>query len=233
MKSKGEEVDYKTFVAMIEEGSVESVLVEDSRIEFTALNDEGEEAVFITGRMEDPALTERLLATNAKFTQEIIPEESPLLNFFLIWILPMVLLYAFWNFMMRRLQGRVGGLGGSEMKFGKSNVMVYAASETGKTFADVAGQDEAKEALWEVIDFLHNPQKIPGNRGEDGERDSACRTSGNRQNAACESCRGRSQSSVLFDIGVRIYGDVCRCRSSQGARSVQSSPGKSPLHRLH
>ena len=159
MKSKGEEVDYKTFVAMIEEGSVESVLVEDSRIEFTALNDEGEEAVFITGRMEDPALTERLLATNAKFTQEIIPEESPLLNFFLIWILPMVLLYALWNFMMRRLQGRVGGLGGSEMKFGKSNVMVYAASETGKTFADVAGQDEAKEALWEVIDFLHNPQK--------------------------------------------------------------------------
>ena len=153
------EVDYKTFVAMIEEGSVESVLVEDSRIEFTALNDEGEEAVFITGRMEDPALTERLLATNAKFTQEIIPEESPLLNFFLIWILPMVLLYAFWNFMMSRLQGRVGGLGGSEMKFGKSNVMVYAASETGKTFADVAGQDEAKEALWEVIDFLHNPQK--------------------------------------------------------------------------
>ncbi|WP_338114748.1 ATP-dependent zinc metalloprotease FtsH [Trichococcus flocculiformis] len=159
MKSKGEEVDYKTFVAMIEEGSVESVLVEDSRIEFTALNDEGEEAVFITGRMEDPALTERLLATNAKFTQEIIPEESPLLNFFLIWILPMVLLYALWNFMMRRLQGRVGGLGGSEMKFGKSNVMVYAASETGKTFADVAGQDEAKEALWEVIDFLHNTQK--------------------------------------------------------------------------
>ena len=159
MKSKGEEVDYKTFVAMIEEGSVESVLVEDSRIEFTALNDEGEEAVFITGRMEDPALTERLLATNAKFTQEIIPEESPLLNFFLIWILPFALLYAFWGFMMRRLQGRVGGLGGSEMKFGKSNVMVYAASETGKTFADVAGQDEAKEALWEVIDFLHNPQK--------------------------------------------------------------------------
>ena len=153
------EVDYKTFVAMIEEGSVESVLVEDSRIEFTALNDEGEEAVFITGRMEDPALTERLLATNAKFTQEIIPEESPLLNFFLIWILPFALLYVFWGFMMRRLQGRVGGLGGSEMKFGKSNVMVYAASETGKIFADVAGQDEAKEALWEVIDFLHNPQK--------------------------------------------------------------------------
>jgi len=153
------EVDYKTFVTMIEDGSVEAVLVEDNRIEFTALNDEGEEAVFITGRMEDPALTERLLATNAKFTQEIIPEESPLLNFFLIWILPFALLYAFWGFMMRRLQGRVGGLGGNEMKFGKSNVMMYAASETGKTFADVAGQDEAKDALWEVIDFLHNPQK--------------------------------------------------------------------------
>ena len=159
MKSKGEEVDYKTFVTMVEEGSVETVLVEENRIEFTALDDEGAESTFITGRMEDPQLTDRLLLTDVKFEKEIIEESSPLVDFFLIWILPMVLLYAFWNFMMRRLQGRVGGLGGSEMKFGKSNVMVYAASETGKTFADVAGQDEAKEALWEVIDFLHNPQK--------------------------------------------------------------------------
>ena len=153
------EVDYKTFVTMVEEGSVETVLVEENRIEFTALDDEGAESTFITGRMEDPQLTDRLLLTDVKFEKEIIEESSPLVDFFLIWILPMVLLYAFWNFMMRRLQGRVGGLGGSEMKFGKSNVMVYAASETGKTFADVAGQDEAKEALWEVIDFLHNPQK--------------------------------------------------------------------------
>ena len=153
------EVDYKTFVTMVEEGSVETVLVEENRIEFTALDDEGAESTFITGRMEDPQLTDRLLLTDVKFEKEIIEESSPLVDFFLIWILPMVLLYAFWNFMMSRLQGRVGGLGGSEMKFGKSNVMVYAASETGKTFADVAGQDEAKEALWEVIDFLHNPQK--------------------------------------------------------------------------
>jgi len=153
------EVDYKTFVTMVEEGDVESVLVEENRIEFTSLDDEGIESTFITGRMEDPQLTDRLLLADVKFEKEIIEESSPLVDFFLIWILPMALLYAFWTFMMRRLQGRVGGLGGSEMKFGKSNVMVYAASETGKTFADVAGQDEAKEALWEVIDFLHNPQK--------------------------------------------------------------------------
>ncbi|CZR05544.1 ATP-dependent zinc metalloprotease FtsH [Trichococcus collinsii] len=153
------EVDYKAFVTMLEEGDVESVLVEENRIEFTALDDEGVESIFITGRMEDPQLTDRLLLADVKFEKEIIEESSPLVNFFLIWILPMALLYAFWGFMMRRLQGRVGGLGGSEMKFGKSNVMIYAASETGKTFADVAGQDEAKEALLEVIDFLHNPQK--------------------------------------------------------------------------
>ena len=152
------EVDYKTFVAMLEEDSVESVLVEENQIEFTALNDDGEEAFFITGRMEDSALTERLLATDAKFAKEIIPEGSPLVDFFLIWILPFALLYAFWGFMMRRLQGKVGGIG-NEMKFGKSDVKIYAESETGKTFEDVAGQDEAKEALWEVIDFLHNPQK--------------------------------------------------------------------------
>ena len=120
------EVDYKTFVTMVEEGSVETVLVEENRIEFTALDDEGAESTFITGRMEDPQLTDRLLLTDVKFEKEIIEESSPLVDFFLIWILPMVLLYAFWNFMMRRLQGRVGGLGGSEMKFGKSNVMVYA-----------------------------------------------------------------------------------------------------------
>ncbi|PTQ82196.1 membrane protease FtsH catalytic subunit [Trichococcus patagoniensis] len=153
------EVDYKAFVTMLEEGDVESVLVEENRIEFTALDDEGVESTFITGRMEDPQLTDRLLLADVKFEKEIIEESSSLVNFFLIWILPMALLYAFWVFMMRRLQGKVGGLGGSEMKFGKSNVMIYAASETGKTFADVAGQDEAKEALWEVIDFLHNPQK--------------------------------------------------------------------------
>ncbi|MFY9903273.1 MAG: ATP-dependent metallopeptidase FtsH/Yme1/Tma family protein, partial [Trichococcus sp.] len=153
------EVDYKTFVTMVEAGSVESVLVEENRIEFTALDDEGVESTFITGRMEDPQLTDRLLLADVKFEKEIIEESSPLVNFFLIWILPMALLYAFWGFIMRRMQGKVGGLGGSEMKFGKSNVMIYAASETGKTFADVAGQDEAKEALWEVIDFLHNPQK--------------------------------------------------------------------------
>jgi cell division protease FtsH len=153
------EVDYKAFVTMLEEGDVESVLVEENRIEFTALDDEGVESTFITGRMEDPQLTDRLLLADVKFEKEIIEEGSPLVNFFLVWILPMALLYAFWGFIMRRLQGRVGGLGGSEMKFGKSNVVIYAASETGKTFADVAGQDEAKEALWEVIDFLHNPQK--------------------------------------------------------------------------
>ncbi|HEX5351749.1 MAG TPA: ATP-dependent zinc metalloprotease FtsH [Trichococcus sp.] len=153
------EVDYKAFVTMLEEGDVESVLVEENRIEFTALDDEGVESTFITGRMEDPQLTDRLLLADVKFEKEIIEESSPLVNFFLVWILPMALLYAFWGFIMRRLQGRVGGLGGSEMKFGKSNVVIYAASETGKTFADVAGQDEAKEALWEVIDFLHNPQK--------------------------------------------------------------------------
>ena len=105
------EVDYKTFVTMVEEGDVESVLVEENRIEFTALDDEGVESIYITGRMEDAQLTDRLLLADVKFEKEIIEESSPLVNFFLIWILPMALLYAFWGFMMRRLQGRVGGLG--------------------------------------------------------------------------------------------------------------------------
>ena len=125
------EVDYKTFVLMLEEGSVESVLVEENRIEFTTLDDEGEESTFITGRMEDPQLTERLLLTEAKFEREIIEESSPIVDFFLIWILPLALLYVFWTFMMRRLQGRIGGVG-SEMKFGKSNVKIYAESEPEK-----------------------------------------------------------------------------------------------------
>ncbi len=159
-KNQVTEVDYKTFLTMVDEGSVESVLVEENRIEFTTLDKDGEESTFITGRMEDPQLTDRLLLTDVKFEKEIVEESSPLFDFILTWILPFALLYTFWGFLMRRMQGRVGGIGsGSEMKFGKSNVRIYAESETGKTFKDVAGQDEAKEALWEVIDFLHNPEK--------------------------------------------------------------------------
>ncbi|CZQ89255.1 peptidase m41 ftsh extracellular [Trichococcus palustris] len=159
-KNQVTEVDYKTFITMLEKGSVESVLVEENRIQFTALDNEGKESPFVTGRMEDPQLTDRLLLTDVKFEKEIVEESSPLFDFILTWILPLALLYTFWGFLMRRAQGRVGGIGsGSEMKFGKSNVRIYAESETGKTFKDVAGQDEAKEALWEVIDFLHNPEK--------------------------------------------------------------------------
>ena len=159
-KNQVTEVDYKTFLTMLEKGSVESVLVEENRIAFTTLDKDGEESTFITGRMEDPQLTDRLLLTDVKFEKKIVEESSPLFDFILTWILPFALLYTFWGFLMRRMQGRVGGIGsGSEMKFGKSNVRIYAESETGKTFKDVAGQDEAKEALWEVIDFLHNPEK--------------------------------------------------------------------------
>lgn len=152
------ETDYKTFITMLEQGKVETVSVQENQIEFTALDEAGDAGSFVTGRMEDLQLTDRLLKADVEFSQVITEGNSPFVDFLLTWILPLALFYALWVFLTRRLQGRAGGIG-SAMTFGKSNVRIYAESETGKTFKDVAGQDEAKEALWEVIDFLHNPQK--------------------------------------------------------------------------
>ena len=150
------ETDYGTFLRAVEEGRVTAVEIRDNRIGFVVIED-GEEKLYVTGAMDDPDLVNRLYEAGVKFSRVIPKENSPLVNFLLAWVLPLVLFIAVGQFFMNRLFRRMGG--GNVMSFGRSNAKVYVEAQTGITFDDVAGQEEAKEALQEIVDFLHNPAK--------------------------------------------------------------------------
>ena len=153
-----EEVDYGTFMTMTEEKNIGRVDIESNQIIFT---DKGEKQVYKTGLMNDPELTQRLYDAGAQFSSEIVEQGSPMLNF-LIWFLLPILLFSFiGNQMNKKLMEKAGGGPGSMMfgGVGKSNVKVYVQSTHGIRFADVAGEDEAKENLQEIVDYLHDPGK--------------------------------------------------------------------------
>ncbi|HIU07908.1 MAG TPA: ATP-dependent zinc metalloprotease FtsH, partial [Candidatus Limiplasma pullistercoris] len=135
---------------------VKEVAMEEDQILFTATDENGQTAIYKTGVWPDEGLTERLYASGAKFASAIPTQDSPLLSFLTTWVFPILLFVAIGQIMGRMLTKRMGG---NAMQFGKSNAKIYVESQTGKTFADVAGQDEAKEALREIVDFLHNPDK--------------------------------------------------------------------------
>lgn len=158
MEESVEEVDYGTFLTMIAEGEVGEVEIQQNYILFGLVeSDKGH--THKTGVVDDPHLVERLHEAGVKFTKEIPKESSPILTFILMWILPLILFIALGQFLVRRMgSNKSGGIGGA-LTFGKSNAKIYVEAETGKSFDDVAGQDEAKEALLEIVDFLHNPKR--------------------------------------------------------------------------
>jgi len=156
LKEQITQVDYGTFLTQIENGKVKTVEIQNNQIAFTANNDEGKESIYVTGRVDDPELVNRLHTAGVKFSQVIPKENSPLMNFLLSWVFPIILFVGLGQLLTNSMQKRMGG---NAMTFGKSNAKVYVEAQTGKTFADVAGQDEAKEALSEIVDFLHNPSK--------------------------------------------------------------------------
>ena len=153
------EVAYSEFLTMLEEGKIKSVQIDDTQIAFipTEQLDEGKATYYVTNRVTaDDKIVDRLLDAGVTFTQ-IVPEEmSPIIEFLLSWVLPLVIFYALGSFMFRRMSKQMGG---NSMTFGKSNAKIYVEAQTGKTFDDVAGEDEAKDALKEIVDFLHDPQK--------------------------------------------------------------------------
>ncbi len=152
-----QQVDYNVFLNDIEAGKVTRVEVQENQIAYEATGEDGKLQVFVTGKMEDPDLTQRLLENgNIQFGKVIPKENSPLLTIILSWVLPFRI-FLLGQFIMRQMQKKIGG--GNAMSFGKSNAKIYVKAETGKTFADVAGQDEAKEALVEIVDYLHHPEK--------------------------------------------------------------------------
>lgn len=158
MERQVREVGYNEFLQMVEDGQVKQVSQGDDQITFSAEDDDGSMSYYKTGIWPDEELTARLKAAGVEFGRVIPEKASPLLNFFTTWVLPILMFAAIGQIMSRMMAKRMGGVGNA-MTFGKSNAKIYAESETGKTFADVAGQEEAKEALKEIVDFLHNPQK--------------------------------------------------------------------------
>ena len=152
-----EEVDYGTFMSMTEKGKIGQVEIQSNQIIFT---NKDNTKIYKTGLMDDPGRTERLYASGAKFSSEIVQEMSPLLSFLLFWILPIAIFMILGQFMAKKLMDKAGG-GGASMMFnmGKSNAKIYVKSSDGIKFDDVAGEDEAKENLAEIVDYLHNPKK--------------------------------------------------------------------------
>jgi len=147
-------VDYGTFLDMVEEGNVNEVEIKDHYVIFSSKDGK----LYRTGAIEDINLVERLHQNNVIFSKVVPKETSPLLSFFLLWILPFIVFILIGNFLSKKLQNRIGN-GPNAMTFGKSKAKIYVEAQTGITFDDVAGQDEAKEALKEIVDFLHDPKK--------------------------------------------------------------------------
>ena len=151
-----QEVDYGTFMTMTENKEIGQVEVEDNQIIFT--NKDGSK-VYKTGPMNDPDLTQRLYDAGAEFTRDIVEQTSPLLSVVLTWVLPIVLFIAVGQLMAKKLMDRAGGPGSMMFGAGKSNAKIYVQSTQGIHFSDVAGEDEAKENLQEIVNYLHDPSK--------------------------------------------------------------------------
>lgn len=153
------EVGYSDFLAMVDAGSVTQVARDEQEgtLTFLAEDEKGRERVYQTGLWPDDDLTDRLTDKGVVFAQSIPTQASPLMTLLFSWVLPVLFFVLLGQLLSKKLMGGMGA--GNAMSFGKANAKVYIESQTGKTFADVAGQDEAKDALMEVVDFLHHPDK--------------------------------------------------------------------------
>ena len=152
------ETNYSFFLNQLDDNTITKAEIKEGTILFEVKGSDGKTQLYSTVRIYDPDLVSRLHENgNVDFTGSI-EEENPLFTFLVSWVLPIIFMIILWNVLIKGMSKRMGGMGNA-MSFGKSNAKIYVKAQTGKTFADVAGQDEAKEALEEIVDFLHNPNK--------------------------------------------------------------------------
>ncbi len=157
IKARVVEVDYGTFMSMIEQKKIGNVEVKNDQIIFT--EKDNEKVIYKTGAMNDPTLTQRLYDSGAKFSKDIETTTSPIVSFLLTFVLPLLIFIGLGQYMAKKLMEQAGGKDFLAFGFGKSNAKVYVPSTQGIHFSDVAGEDEAKESLAEIVDYLHNPKK--------------------------------------------------------------------------
>ena len=150
------EVGYDTFMNMMAGRDIGQVSVEDNQIIFT---DKAEQNIYKTGKIDDPDLVKNLYNSGAEFSSEIVKETSPIMNLLLGWVVPILIFFALGQFMSKKMASKMGGMNAMQFGMGKSNAKIYVKSTAGITFNDVAGEDEAKEILTEIVDYLHNPGK--------------------------------------------------------------------------
>ena len=157
IKARVVEVDYGTFMSMIEQKKIGNVEVKNDQIIFT--EKDNEKVIYKTGAMNDPTLTQRLYDSGAKFSKDIETTTSPIVSFLLTFVLPLLIFIGLGQYMAKKLMEQAGGKDSLAFGFGKSNAKVYVPSTQGIHFSDIAGEDEAKESLAEIVDYLHNPKK--------------------------------------------------------------------------
>lgn len=157
IKARVVEVDYGTFMSMIEQKKIGNVEVKNDQLIFT--EKDNEKVIYKTGAMNDPTLTQRLYDSGAKFSKDIETTTSPIVSFLLTFVLPLLIFIGLGQYMAKKLMEQAGGKDSLAFGFGKSNAKVYVPSTQGIHFSDVAGEDEAKESLAEIVDYLHNPKK--------------------------------------------------------------------------
>lgn len=157
-KSKIKETDYSFFLAQIDENNVTKAEITENSILFEVTEKDGGKQLYSTIKIDDPDLVSRLYNNKKIEFTGSIAKESPMQSFLFSWVLPILFMVLLWSVLIKGMSKRIGGMGNA-MSFAKSSAKVYVKAQTGKTFADVAGQDEAKEALEEIVDFLHNPEK--------------------------------------------------------------------------
>ena len=150
------DIDYKSFLTLVKSGQVDTVEIGDTYLSALVRDQSGQSVIYRTGLINDSKLVDRLLDADVKFGKVITQEISPILSILIGWVFPIAMFMGLGFLMTRTLSKKMGG---GAMAFGKANAKIYVEAQTGKTFADVAGQDEAKEALVEVVDFLHNPKR--------------------------------------------------------------------------
>ncbi len=159
-QSNYKQIDYSEFLTMVNNKQIESVQIDSDRLVITPKNEDNASALnkklYYTGNLDYPQLVDKLYNADIKFTTPVKNTQLPIISFLLSWILPFVLFYFLGNFLMKSMGNK---LGGGAMSFGKSNAKVYVEKTTGVSFKDVAGQEEAKESLKEIVDFLHKPER--------------------------------------------------------------------------